>query len=98
MTGFDGYDDGFHQWGFFWIQLRSCCAPRVYNNQGLSIRWSQHDDAVDVEVTQLVISGKAPNILPGAEDSKIRVVEQKNEIAQVFHYQISLAYRTSLKW
>ncbi|CAN5133780.1 hypothetical protein BH11CYA1_BH11CYA1_07120 [soil metagenome] len=56
-----------------YLSETSCCAPRVYNNRGLAISWSQHDDAFDVTVVQLVINGKEPKSLPGADDSKIKV-------------------------
>lgn len=65
-----------------YISEASCCAPRVYNNQGLSISWSQHDDAVDVTVVQLVINGKEPKLLPGADDSKIRVAELSKSFSE----------------
>ena len=67
-----------------YLNETSCCAPRVYNNQGLSISWSQQDDALDVEVMQLIINGKEPKILPGAEDSKIRIAARHREPNALF--------------
>lgn len=58
---------------FEYIGMLRGAAPGVYNNHGLFISWSKHDDAIEVIVLQVVINGKEPKIFLGAEDSKIRI-------------------------
>ncbi|MBS2005760.1 MAG: hypothetical protein JST01_01885 [Cyanobacteria bacterium SZAS TMP-1] len=53
--------------------------PFVYRNDGLVILWSKHiePDTLAVMVYQLLINGRKPTDLPGAEDNK--VIESKTE-------------------
>jgi hypothetical protein len=62
-----------------WInQEKKDGLPFVFRNDGLAILWSQHieSDTLWIMVHQLMINGRKPTYLPGAEDS--RLVETKS--------------------
>jgi hypothetical protein len=57
-----------------WIEKRKYM-PFVYRNDGLMVGWSKTPERrqLTVEVWQILINGKKPMALPGAQDSAIEI-------------------------